>query len=316
MTMIMSEKSSGPLSMTKAASFVKAIGEHYLGRGILSVTPLSGSNSNYVFELDHAAGSFVVRLSPNLTKLRDYNKETIVQERVRRLGIPAPELLHVGIDPVPFEFSRKIKGQPAAAFSAQNLIIEELGAFARLIHSIPTFGHGSMFSFEIEGGEKSCTWIDFLEKEWQAPRRLEILIQDEMLTSAQGGRAEALLEEMERWTGRPALNHGDLRLKNVLVNEKGKIVALLDWERCVSAIPPYWDLSIALHDLSIDAKEAFLRGYGMTPDRMEMIAPFLKLINLLNYATEVEAADKASDREELLRLKTRIGGRLDLYSLS
>ena len=36
------------------------------------------------------------------------------------------------------------------------------------------------------------------------------------------------------------------------------------WEFCSSNVAPYWDLSLALHDLSIDAKQASLGGYGVS----------------------------------------------------
>ena len=50
-------------------------------------------------------------------------------------------------------------------------------------------------------------------------------------------------------------------MKNVIVNEAGEIKAILDWEDCSSNCAPYWDFSIALHDLSIDGKQKFLEGY-------------------------------------------------------
>jgi aminoglycoside phosphotransferase (APT) family kinase protein len=53
-----------------------------------------------------------------------------------------------------------------------------------------------------------------------------------------------------------------MRLKNVMVDEAGKITAVIDWEFCSSNVAPYWDL--ALHDLSVDAKQAFLGGYGVS----------------------------------------------------
>ncbi len=41
------------------------------------------------------------------------------------------------------------------------------------------------------------------------------------------------------------------------------IVAIIECENCVSSITRYWDLSITLHDLSIDAKQKFPEGYGL-----------------------------------------------------
>jgi len=54
-----------------------------------------------------------------------------------------------------------------------------------------------------------------------------------------------------------------LRLKNVILDEKRRITAIIDWEECMSQIAPYWELSIALHDLTMDEKQSFLDGYGL-----------------------------------------------------
>jgi hygromycin-B 4-O-kinase len=111
------------------------------------------------------------------------------------------------------------------------------------------------------------------------------------------------------------LNHGDLRLKNVLVTGEGKITAIIDWENCVSSVAPYWDLALALHDLSVDAKEELLAGYGLSERDYRTAAPVIKALNLLHYAPPVERAAQAGDARQLEQYRTRLGGALDLYSL-
>ena len=51
-------------------------------------------------------------------------------------------------------------------------------------------------------------------------------------------------------------------------------------------------MSLALHDLSVDAKQAFLEGYGMSPAQVLEAAPVLRAFNVLNYA---QAVDRATD---------------------
>ncbi len=63
-----------------------------------------------------------------------------------------------------------------------------------------------------------------------------------------------------------------MRLKNVVVDDRGTITAVIDWEFCTSNLAPYWDLSVALHDLSIDAKQQFLVGYGLRDSKVREIA--------------------------------------------
>ena len=62
---------------------------------------------------------------------------------------------------------------------------------------------------------------------------------------------------------RTCLQHGNLRLKNIMYNEKGKITAIIHWQECISSIGLLWDIFIALHDLPIDGQHQYLLGYGM-----------------------------------------------------
>jgi hygromycin-B 4-O-kinase len=100
------------------------------------------------------------------------------------------------------------------------------------------------------------------------------------------------------------------------VDKASKISAIIDWEHCVSSIAPHWDLSVALHDLSIDAKEEFLAGYGLTQKEFRHIAPVIKALNIINYAPYVESMGASKGGKQLLeQYRTRLSGAFDLYSL-
>lgn len=100
-----------------------------------------------------------------------------------------------------------------------------------------------------------------------------------------------------------------------MVDEKGKITAILDWENCVSSIGPYWDTSIALHDLSIDAQWRYLDGYGLPDKKIAEISDAVKVFNLLNYAPAIERILEKKDKPKLGHYKLRLKGVLDLFSL-
>jgi hygromycin-B 4-O-kinase len=124
----------------------------------------------------------------------------------------------------------------------------------------------------------------------------------------------SLLEGLTEVDARPVLNHGDLRLKNVMVDREGHIIALIDWEHCLSNLV-HWELAIALHDLSIDEKQAFLEGYGLSWKRVKELAPALKAINIINYAPHIGNAAQTRDTAGLEAYRLRLSGALDLYSL-
>jgi aminoglycoside phosphotransferase (APT) family kinase protein len=162
---------------------------------------------------------------------------------------------------------------------------------------------------------RADTWADFLKNHLRASDRLAVLVQHAMLDRRAAKAVRDCVATMQRWSGPPVLQHGDLRLKNLLVDRDGKVVALIDWDDCLSAIGPHWDLALALHDLSIDQKQAFLDGYGMPDDAVRAAAPFWKALNILNYAPVIEGLAEAGDERTLAAYRLRLAGAFDLYSL-
>ena len=128
-------------------------------------------------------------------------------------------------------------------------------------------------------------------------------------------KLQRAITKIEKWDLTPSLNHGDLRLKNVIADEKGKILAIIDWENCISHIAPYWDLSIALHDLSIDGKQQFLEGYGMSMEKFKKLDYGIKVFNILNYTEEIKNLIRRKATKQLELYKLRLNGHLDLFSL-
>ena len=99
----------------------------------------------------------------------------------------------------------------------------------------------------------------------------------------------------------------------MIVDEGGDIVAIIDWEECLSTVAPEWELSIALHDLTIDEKHAFIEGYGLGVREVEEMAPLIKAFNILNYHQAIAVAIDTSDYKSLDEIKLRLKGSLDLY---
>ncbi|MEO5804022.1 MAG: phosphotransferase [Verrucomicrobiota bacterium] len=127
-------------------------------------------------------------------------------------------------------------------------------------------------------------------KELNLAERVESLRRDGVFAPANVKKLHRQIQLMKRWRARPSLCHGDIRLKNCILDEKQKIVAILDWENCSANIAPYWELSIALHDLTSDEKVIFLAGYGLgLKDYLQMV-PAIKALNILNYVRPVRHA--------------------------
>lgn len=277
---------------------------------------LGGGITNAVFRVDHPEGEFVVRLSPEPAKIKEYLKEQWAIARAREAGVPTPEVLEVGAEVAPFPYMvmRKVEGREATHHPERMAILREMGRLTALIHTVRTSGFGHTFDWSGNRLSRKETWGDYLRRELRLDERVALLDRLGMLTRPQLRTLRATLRGMAGLEEGPSLNHGDMRLKNVMVAEDGAVTAVIDWEFCTSNIAPYWDLSLALHDLSIDAKQAFLGGYGLREAEIVEMAPVLKALNILNYAPFVERAAEEGDEERLSQFRVRLSGALDLYS--
>lgn len=290
---------------------------HHLGGGAHRVRARGGGATNHVYEVAHPEGSFIVRLTLDPARIHDFQKEQWAIARAREVGVPVPQVLEVGNQPGPFAYmvSLLARGEEASHHPRRSEVLERLGALAARIHGVATTGWGSTFDWSQNQLSRCGSWEEYLERELALEARLETLATHGGVEDGRLRRMRARLREIGQLAGAPRLNHGDLRLKNVLADAGGRITALIDWEFATSNAAPFWDTSLALHDLSIDEKHAYLAGYGLDAARLAGIAPHLKALNLLNYAPYLQRAVDAGDAAQVERCRMRLGGALDLYSL-
>ena len=301
----------------QAREMARLVIGHHFGSCPRRVIHKASGLSNFVFAVNHNEGDFIVRISPDPARLNSFIKEQWAQAEARKIGVPTPEILEVGSEIIgqPFMISRTVEGSEATFHKERLRIVREMGTLAALINTIETNCFGSTFDWSSNQLSRNETWKDFLEKELQAENKLQILEKRKMLDAEQIKKIRKILAETCKLKMKPKLNHGDVRLKNVIVDENGKITALLDWEHCTSNLAPHWELSLALHDLSIDEKQEFLEGYGLKEKKMPEIAPAVKAINIINYAPEIERLAQEKEMAKLEQYRTRLSGALDLYSL-
>lgn len=290
----------------------------HFGKSPHGIRPIIGGLSNYVYEAKIGREALIIRISDDAAKLQVFMKEQWAITMAGKAKVPTPEVLEVCNDvaDLPYMISRKVPGRAATTIGRHRLrVLAELGAYGARINSIRTKDFGHIFDWSPNRLSRNETWKKYLDVELKIEERLELFRRAKILSPAKLKNLTQHIQQMKRWSDAPSLTHGDLRLKNVILDENRNIVAILDWEDCSSNIAPYWELSIALHDLSMDEKEAFLEGYGMKlKDYME-IAPAVKTFNILNYAGAVGIALEQKDRAKLDSFEARLNGTFDLYSL-
>ncbi len=305
------------IQVRQKTEMVKKLMKHHFGTAPKNIQFQPAGLTNFVFQAECKEGAFIVRIGGSGRKFSDYIKEQWAVKKAREKGVPVAEILEVGneIIGMPYMLQQKLEGEEALHHPKRLKILQEVGYYTRLIHSIPTTGYGAVFDWSNNQLSKNKTWKDYLQDEWKMNTRLQVLKKYSLMNKKHLTKLEHLVERIAKWNIPPSLNHGDIRLKNVIVNDKGKILALIDWEHCTSNIAPYWDLSIALHDLSIDAKQYFLEGYGLDPKEFSRLANAIKVFNILNYTDAIERLVKKNDTNGLEFYRLRLTGALDLYLL-
>lgn len=296
---------------------VRQLVEHYFDSKPTRLKHRGAGKSNTVFEVHHPKGDLIVRVAPGTTGLDSFLKEQWSVERARDAGVPVPEILEVGqgLIPNPYMIQRLLKGNSATDHPDRLMIIREMGKYARLINSIPTEGYGNTFDWSSNRLSFNKTFAEFLEQEYDSDGRIQTLKKHKMIDSAQAKRIAAVLDQASKGRSASHLAHGDLRLKNVLVDADGEIMSVLDWDNCCASVAPAWDLAIALHDLSIDGKEAFVEGYGLTPAELDKSKQLIRALNILHYAPYVDRAVEDKKTDDVQMMRARLSGALDLYAI-
>ena len=312
----MVETQEQPGTIRHYRRLAKQIVEHHFGQPPTRIVYKRSGLSNYVYVVNHVEGQFVVRISPEAEKTEAFRKELWATQKVREVGVPSPEVLAVGtVGDEPYMITRRVTGAEATHHPRRKHIVHEIGRYAQVINSIRTTNFGSNFDWTTNGPQHS-TWAEYLNNEWQFEQRLGVFAQHKMLSGQQIQKLRKIKIDSRTMRIEPALNHGDLRLKNVIVDDDGEIAAILDWEDCLSTIAPQWDLSISLHDLSIDEKHLFLEGYGLGLTQAEEMSPLIKAFNIVNYSNAIAGAAETGDHKSLAEFRLRLSGALDLYSLT
>lgn len=289
---------------------------HHFGSRPSRIIFKASGLTNFVFALKHSEGDFIIRLSPDPTKINAFIKEQWAESAVREVGVPTAEILEVGneVVPLPYMIVRQVNGDEAVHHPNRLEIVREMGRLAALINSIPTSGFGNTFDWSNNLLSRNETFKEYLQNALNVEAKLETLEKHKMIFAERSKKLRKIFEAAMRLEPPPKLNHSDIRLKNVIVGENGEINAVIDWENCTSNIAPQWELSLALHDLWIDEKQAFLEGYGISQKEFKEIAPLINAFNIINYAQAIEEMTQNKNKAGLDWYRARLGGDLDLYS--
>jgi aminoglycoside phosphotransferase (APT) family kinase protein len=254
----------------------------------MALEPIPRGWGNESWRVDSALGPLIAKIGREWSDVAKWRASARALDLARRAGVPAPELLAF-VDSVEvlqgrvFRVFRYIEGTTARV-DGPPALFRQLGAAMRHLHSIEL----PCFTSRL-GDEGFSRWSEFLEDRWPAMiGRAEHAGIESTLVAQSHEVATALADEVEGVV-RPALTHRDLYLDNVLVDQEGALVALLDfdvaevWDPLVEQLKLEW----FLFEPNPAARAPFFDGYlGVDPlppmfdERVRLVS----IVELLNHA--------------------------------
>jgi len=224
----------------------------------------------------------------NNESLEEYKKEAWCIEKAAVLSVPVATVLDLGvIEQHAYMIQACIEGvEGRDSLFPRSHIWRQLGKYARLIHSIEVAGFGLKCS-DLNQGNSRESWLEYLNYNIESLHENDELLKLRVLNERQSRIIRTILEELKEQSFDFGLNHGDLSLKNVIVDDSGKIT-LLDWGSAEASIVPHHDLIQMLkmnmleNDPDDDGEiQSFLDGYGISQSEFAEMLPTLESLLLL-----------------------------------
>jgi aminoglycoside phosphotransferase (APT) family kinase protein len=275
------------IDLSKDIQLASRVTSSLLNESLVEVTPLVGKGSvNKVFIVEAVNHKVVVRMSHRGEALDEYTKEAWCIEHAAARGVPVPSVISVGrCEGNAYIIQTYIVGDEGRDSPAPKLCIwRELGKYAKLIHSIDVPGFGLKLS-EITQGNARKSWLRYLDYNIQSLAEDDPLIKLKV-TQPQSKVIKGVFADLKGREFTFGLNHGDISLKNTIVDMRDR-VNLLDWGSAEAGIVPHHDLIQMLKmnmlegDPNGEEIRAFLDGYGISPPELERMMPELESLLVL-----------------------------------
>lgn len=234
--------------------------------------------TNQVCVVETKSHKVVVRMNDKDT-IPSFIKEKWCIEQAAAVGIPGPEVLSIGIvDETAYMIQTFIEGNNGLDSTVpRSDIWRQLGEYARHIHSIQVKGYGDNLIDPVHGEFQSPShagsdgsWQGYVQYNINSLTESDRLIELGVITQMESQRVRKLFENLKKETFRFGLNHGDLSIKNTIVNQANQVI-LLDWNAEVSVVPHGTVIQLMHYQIlgleegpNIEEFKAFLDGYGIS----------------------------------------------------
>ncbi len=283
--MTTSKKSSDIQIASKIAS-------EFLNSNEISIKFVGEGSNNKNYLAKSKDKEIVIKLSfdhKEYKSLQDYVKERWCIEKSSKKGVLGPVVLDLGRSRkraymietfVPGVNGKKLKNKLHTYY--------ELGRYTKLIHSINVSGFGENLT-NAKRGIFTGSWKRYLDYNIKSLTNEDKLINLKVLTKDQLKEVRKIFESIKKTKYRFGLNHGDISIWNTLVEKSGK-VNLLDWGSAEVHIIPHYDFIHVVRCQMEQGKPSskefgeFIKGYGMSQKKFELLKPeLIKLMLLISF---------------------------------
>ncbi|RED32178.1 phosphotransferase family protein [Paenibacillus sp. VMFN-D1] len=268
------------------------IAGHFLQEEVKTSYQIEGKGiTNQVCVVETEINKVVVRMNVK-DEYQSFIKEKWCIEQAAEVGVPGPKVMSIGIvDETAYMIQGFIEGVNGGDSTVQKSIIwRRLGEYAKLIDSIQVKGYGENLIDPVHGEFQSPphagsdgTWQGYVQHNINSLTEHDPLIEHGVINQAESQRIKQRFEDIKSEPFRFGLIHGDISLKNTIINQANQVI-LLDWNAKVSVVP-HATVAQLMHyqilglDESPNAEEfeAFIDGYGIIREDLSGIRNYLLL---------------------------------------
>jgi aminoglycoside phosphotransferase (APT) family kinase protein len=301
--------------MTTQADLIRAVARiHGLPNGPISEPAWPGM-VNKVNIVGSGADRYVIRTPLDRGEgTEEFAMEAWCAGWAREHAIPTADIVGVGVvDAVAYSVQRFVGGANGETVRSAELW-RTLGRYARTINAVPLADAPDAL-FSRFGRDLPAAWQAHLDYNVDSLNDADPLLELGVYERAEQSRLRGIVESLMDHPFEFGLSHGDLALRNLLV-DPGRPPVLIDWGGATTGPVPHTDLLILRreHDRldkpRDDELTFFSEGYGVD---LDTVAPQLDAMQTLGAVDFVRwACDQSPDRldEAVAAARERVGSTL------
>ena len=303
---------------------LKEVATHFIQdifhRRVFNVIDLTGRygsvNSTHVVKTD--GDTFVVRLNTE-ESVKRFELEKWAINLAIAADVSTPPMIYVGeMDGIAVSVLPFVPGQNGKEVTNKKELWRALGEYLRKIHNIHVKGYGETLEDPDQHLFKG-SFREYVGYNLESLNAQDPLLKMGVLDERTSNLLQDTFTQLSKTTFQFGLSHGDVSVKNTVVDEKRK-VWLLDWGCAQAQIVPHFDFDGVLGWIKPESEKfaSFLQGYGMTLAEFQLIYPQILDFSLLQATDKLRwAIDKkpANIKKFSVRLKKKIDAKLQMLGL-